>query len=198
MALAQVDELKEKIRPYLLRREKADVLKGGDSLAPLEETIVWVEMTLVQKKMYRAVLEAKREMLVAGLHNAPLPSLLNVQIELRKCCNHPFLIRGVEESVTLGMSDAEAREALLTASGKLVLLDKLLPKLRSEDHRVLLFSQFATMLTLLAEFLTARMYTYERLDGSITGDARQARQPRPRMHPRAHVGSVARRARRAA
>ena len=99
------------------------------------------QMTLLQKKMYRAVLEARREVLVKGLDNAPLPSLLNVQIELRKCCNHPFLISGVEESVTLDMDDTEAREALLTASGKLVLLDKLLPKLHTEGHRVLLFSQ---------------------------------------------------------
>lgn len=50
----QVDELKQKIRPYLLQRQKGDVLKGDDSLAPLEETIVWVEMTLLQKKMCAA------------------------------------------------------------------------------------------------------------------------------------------------
>lgn len=39
------------------------------------------------------------QVLVRGLSSAPLPSLLNLQIELRKCCNHPFLIRGVEQSV---------------------------------------------------------------------------------------------------
>ena len=102
------------------------MLKGDDTLAPLEETIIWVEMTLLQKKMYRAILETKREVLVRGVENAPLPSLLNIQIELRKCCNHPFLVQGVEESVTQGMGEDEAREAMLTASGKLVLLDKLL------------------------------------------------------------------------
>ena len=123
--------------PPWLRSVALDV----ETLAPLEETVVWVEMTLLQKKMYRAVLEARRDVLVSGLEHAPLPSLLNVQIELRKCCNHPFLIRGVEESVTRGMGDAEARDAMLSASGKLVLLAKLLPKLRSEGHRVLLFSQ---------------------------------------------------------
>ena len=37
----------------LLRRQKSDVLKGDDSLAPLQETIVWVEMTKLQKKMYK-------------------------------------------------------------------------------------------------------------------------------------------------
>ena len=40
------------------------------------------------------------QVLVRGLASAPLPSLLNLQIELRKCCNHPFLIRGVEQSVS--------------------------------------------------------------------------------------------------
>ena len=166
----QVEELKTLIRPYLLRRQKGDVLTGDDSLEPLEETIVWVEMTLVQKKMYRAVLESRREVLVRGVENAPLPSLLNVQIELRKCCNHPFLIAGVEESVTKGMDEQEAREAMLSASGKLILLDKLLPKLRQEGHRVLIFSQFAMMLNLLAEFIHTRGYSYERIDGSITGE----------------------------
>ena len=55
------------------------------------------------------------------------------------------------------MGDAEAREAMLKASGKLVLLDKLLPKLKAEGHRVLLFSQFVMMLDLLAEFLRERL-----------------------------------------
>ena len=68
----------------------------------------------------------------------------------------------------------QVREAMLSASGKLILLAKLLPKLRAEGHRVLLFSQFAIMLTILAEFLSTRGYTFERLDGGVTGDARQA------------------------
>ncbi|KAL1504942.1 hypothetical protein AB1Y20_008709 [Prymnesium parvum] len=168
---AQVVELQESIRPYLLRRRKGDVQL---SLAPLEETVVWVEMTLHQKRTYRAILESKRELLVAGVANAPLPGLLNMQIELRKCCNHPFLVPGVEESMTRGMDEREANAVMLEASGKLVLLDKLLPKLRAEGHRVLIFSQFVIMLHLLADFLSTRSYAFERLDGSVTGDARQA------------------------
>ena len=152
---------------------QGDVI-SGEELAPLEETIIWVEMTLVQKKMYRAVLESRRDVLVAGLEKAALPSLINMQIELRKCCNHPYLIKGVEQSVTKGMSDQEAREAMTNASGKLILLDKLLPKLKSEGHRVLIFSQFVMVLQLLGEFLTTRGYSFEQLDGSVTGDTRQA------------------------
>ena len=72
-------------------------------------------------------------------------------------------------------SSPQVREAMLAASGKLVLLDKLLPKLRSEGRRVLIFSQFTMMLALLGEFLDARGFTYVQLDGSVTGDARHAR-----------------------
>ena len=81
------------VRPYLLRRQKNDVEK---SLAPLEETIVWVEMTIFQKKTYKAILEGNREMLVGGVTGAAMPRLINLQMELRKCCNHPYLIKGVE------------------------------------------------------------------------------------------------------
>eukprot|EP00303_Exanthemachrysis_gayraliae_P003284 CAMPEP_0206000780 /NCGR_PEP_ID=MMETSP1464-20131121/1691_1 /ASSEMBLY_ACC=CAM_ASM_001124 /TAXON_ID=119497 /ORGANISM="Exanthemachrysis gayraliae, Strain RCC1523" /LENGTH=478 /DNA_ID=CAMNT_0053374049 /DNA_START=27 /DNA_END=1460 /DNA_ORIENTATION=+ len=83
---AQVDKLNALVRPYLLRRQKNDVEK---SLAPLEETIIWVEITLFQKKIYRAILERNREVLVKGATAAAMPSLINIQMELRKCCNHP-------------------------------------------------------------------------------------------------------------
>lgn len=72
-------------------------------------------MTLVQKKIYRAVLEAKRDVLVAGIADAPLPSLLNVQCELRKCCDHPFLIKGVEASLTKGMDNEQVNLGRLSS-----------------------------------------------------------------------------------
>jgi hypothetical protein len=58
-------------------------------------------------------------------------------------------------------------------SGKLVLLDKLLPKLQSEGHRVLIFSQMVRMLDLLEDYCRVRGFTFERLDGSIRGAQRQ-------------------------
>ena len=168
----QVDALNERIRPYLLRRQKGDVEK---SLSALEETIIWVEMTLQQKKTYRAVLEGNRELLTAGATNAAMPSLVNLQMELRKACNHPFLIKGVEESLLAGpLADQTPLDQLLKASGKMVLLDKLLPKLKSEGHRVLLFSQMVRMLDVLSDYLRERRYSHERLDGTIRGDLRQA------------------------
>ena len=58
-------------------------------------------------------------------------------------------------------------------SGKLVLLDKLLPKLKAGGHRVLIFSQFKIMLDILEDYLNFRRFKLERIDGSITGKKRQ-------------------------
>lgn len=69
-------------------------------------------------------------------------------MELRKCCNHPYLIKGVAEADTKDVVAEEQLGSLLKASGKFVLLDKLLPKLRREGHRVLIFSQVPESLPL--------------------------------------------------
>ena len=66
-----------------------------------------------------------------------------------------------------------ATEAIVKASGKLVLLDKLLPKLKEDGHRVLIFSQFKIMLDILEDYLELRGMKHERIDGSITGKKRQ-------------------------
>jgi superfamily II DNA or RNA helicase len=55
----------------------------------------------------------------------------------------------------------------------MVLLDKLLPKLKAEGHRVLIFSQFTKVLDLLEDFVDARGWGYERLDGAVVGVSRQ-------------------------
>ena len=63
-------------------------------------------------------------------------------MQLRHCCNHPFLIKGIIEAEGLNGADNETYLSnLVSASGKMLLLDKLLPHLQSEGHRVLLFSQ---------------------------------------------------------
>ena len=66
---------------------------------------------------YKAILEGNRDILVNGASNAAMPSLVNIQMELRKCCNHPYLIKGVEESETHALSETEFCESLLKACG---------------------------------------------------------------------------------
>jgi superfamily II DNA or RNA helicase len=168
----RVDELHEQIRPYILRRLKEDVEK---SVPPKEETLIEVELTVVQKQYYRALYEKNVKFLHKNNKKAlDGPSLNNLAMQLRKCCNHVFLLNGVEAEFRQmhgdGISEADF---LVMGSGKLILLDKLLPRLKVEGHRVLLFSQFKIMLDILEDYLKARGMQFERIDGSITGRNRQ-------------------------
>ncbi|KAK1387617.1 ISWI chromatin-remodeling complex ATPase CHR17 [Heracleum sosnowskyi] len=63
---------------------------------------------------------------------------------------------------------------LVTNSGKMVLLDKLLPKLKERDSRVLIFSQMTRLLDILEDYLMYRGYLYCRIDGNTGGDDRDA------------------------
>lgn len=63
--------------------------------------------------------------------------------------------------------------ALTKSSGKLMLLQKMMRKLKEGGHRVLVFSQMTKMLDLLEDFLENEGYKYERIDGGVTGNLRQ-------------------------
>lgn len=173
---SQVAHLHEVLRPYLLRRIKEDVEK---SLPPKEETIVEVALTSIQKQFYRAIYEKNTTYLFKGLKSSNQPSLMNVMMELRKCCNHPYLVRGVEERVLAELTPEEkenpsiVNQKLIHSCGKLVLLDKLLPRLHSEGHKVLIFSQMVRVLNLLEDFLKYKGYSFERLDGSTSSQDRK-------------------------
>ena len=166
----RVDELLEVIRPYILRRLKEDVEKD---LPAKEETIIKVELTTLQKKYYRALYEKNYEFLQ---QNQSRTHTANLLMELRKCANHPFLLEGVEDEAKKNIErkglENEA-DFLVKSSGKLVLLDKFLPKLKLGGHRVLIFSQFRIMLDIIEDYLVLREFQFERIDGSITGKLRQ-------------------------
>jgi len=63
---------------------------------------------------------------------------------------------------------------LVACSGKLQLLDKLLSRLKAGGHRALIFSQMTRVLDVLEDYCRNRGHSYERLDGGVTGRARQA------------------------
>ena len=168
----KVDELHETIRPYILRRLKEDVEK---SVPPKEETLIEVELTVLQKQYYRALYEKNLKFLHRN-KRSPIdgPSINNLAMQLRKCCNHPFLLTGVENEVRSQKPNANDIDSLVNSSGKFVLLDKLLPRLKADGHRILLFSQFKIMLDIIEDYLHLRDFKWERIDGSITGMKRQA------------------------
>ena len=173
---SQLEALHKKIKPYLLRREKDLVEK---TVPPKEEVIVQVKLTIPQKMYYRAIYEQKTGFLYRGEKGAKDgPSLSNLAMELRKCCNHPFLVKGAEVEIAKhfakeGLSNSPL-DVMVQSSGKMALLDKLLPKLKADGHRVLIFSQFRIMLNIIEDYLDCKGYSYERVDGSITGRKRQA------------------------
>ncbi|XP_029447223.1 chromodomain-helicase-DNA-binding protein 7 isoform X2 [Rhinatrema bivittatum] len=174
----QVQKLQGILKPMMLRRLKEDVEKN---LAPKEETIIEVELTNIQKKYYRAILEKNFAFLSKGGGQANVPNLLNTMMELRKCCNHPYLINGAEEKILEEFKETHNADppdfqlqAMIQAAGKLVLIDKLLPKLKAGGHRVLIFSQMVRCLDILEDYLIQRRYPYERIDGRVRGNLRQA------------------------
>uniref|UniRef100_A0A8C1Y271 Chromodomain helicase DNA binding protein 6 n=1 Tax=Cyprinus carpio TaxID=7962 RepID=A0A8C1Y271_CYPCA len=174
----QVKKLQAILKPMMLRRLKDDVEKN---LAPKEETIIEVELTNIQKKYYRAILEKNFAFLAKGANQHNMPNLINTMMELRKCCNHPYLITGAEEKIlesfkkTYSSDAADFQlQAMIQAAGKLVLIDKLLPKLLAGGHKVLVFSQMVRCLDILEDYLIQRRYTYERIDGRVRGNLRQA------------------------
>uniref|UniRef100_A0A674D010 Chromodomain helicase DNA binding protein 6 n=1 Tax=Salmo trutta TaxID=8032 RepID=A0A674D010_SALTR len=174
----QVKKLQAILKPMMLRRLKDDVEKN---LAPKEETIIEVELTNMQKKYYRAILEKNFTFLAKGANQHNMPNLINTMMELRKCCNHPYLIKGAEEKILDSFRKTHSPDAwdfqlqaMIQAAGKLVLIDKLLPKLIAGGHKVLVFSQMVRCLDILEDYLIQRRYTYERIDGRVRGNLRQA------------------------
>lgn len=170
-----VNELHELIRPYILRRLKEDVEK---SVPPKEETIIEVELTSLQKRYYRALYEKNVQYLNKNKKALDIPSLSNLAMQLRKCCNSAFLVNGVESEFRneeiQSKQYTDELDFLMKSSGKLVLLHKLLPKLKEEGHKILIFSQFKVMLDIIEDYLCLTPYKFERIDGGITGIKRQS------------------------
>ncbi|KAG7523444.1 chromodomain-helicase-DNA-binding protein 2 isoform X1 [Solea senegalensis] len=155
------------LEPFLLRRVKKDVEK---SLPAKVEQILRVDMSAQQKQFYKWILTRNYRALAKGTRGSS-SGFLNIVMELKKCCNHSFLIKHPEEGDS--ETQQEHLQNLVRGSGKLVLLDKLLTRLRERGSRVLIFSQMVRMLDILAEYLANKRYTFQRLDGSIKGEIRK-------------------------
>lgn len=164
----QVKKLHNMLGPHLLRRLKADVLKGMPSKS---EFIVRVELSPMQKKYYKYILT--RNFSALNVKGGNQVSLLNIMMDLKKCCNHPYLFPTAANEAPKLPNGMFEGSALIKASGKLVLLCKMLRKLKETGHRVLVFSQMTKVLDILEDFLENEGYKYERIDGGITGQLRQ-------------------------
>ncbi|XP_047150090.1 protein CHROMATIN REMODELING 4 [Vigna umbellata] len=165
----KVDELKKLVAPHMLRRLKKDAMQN---IPPKTERMVPVELSSIQAEYYRAMLTKNYQILRNIGKGVAQQSMLNIVMQLRKVCNHPYLIPGTEpESGSVEF----LHEMRIKASAKLTLLHSMLKILHKEGHRVLIFSQMTKLLDILEDYLTIEFgpKTYERVDGSVSVADRQ-------------------------
>ncbi|SDJ60919.1 DEAD/DEAH box helicase [Salimicrobium halophilum] len=151
------EQISRMTRPFILRRMKTEVL---DDLPDKIESVQYSELTRNQKEVYLAYLEriqkdVQETIQTKGLKKGKIEILAGLT-RLRQICCHPSLFLENYEGT----------------SGKLDQLKELLDELKQNNHRVLLFSQFSSMLTMLHEELTALGYNCFYLDGSTKSEDR--------------------------
>ncbi|KAF2263968.1 chromodomain helicase-like protein [Lojkania enalia] len=169
-ASRKLAELSAAIQPYMIRRTKEKV---ENDLPPKSEKILRVELSDIQLEYYKNILTRNYEALNEG-GNGQKQSLLNIVMELKKASNHALLFPNAEARLLKDTSTKdEILKTIITSSGKMMLLDRLLAKLKADGHRVLIFSQMVHMLNLLTDYLRLRNYPFQRLDGTVPASDRK-------------------------
>ena len=156
------DRLRAQTAPYILRRTKQAV---APELPEKLEQVLWCELTPEQARLYRETQEnSERELFdleASGANEATLKfAALTQLLRLRQICCDPRL---VPAAATLAA----------TASAKLEAFNELIAEAIDDGHRVLVFSQFTSLLGLLRAELEAQNVDYCYLDGSMPAPARQ-------------------------
>lgn len=143
--------LSRALRPFILRRTKAQVAKD---LPARNEQTIYCEMEPLQRKLYDELRDHYRRILLGliderGLQRAKI-QVLEALLRLRQAACHPGLI-----------DKKRTRES----SAKLDLLLEQLPEVLDEGHKVLVFSQFTSLLAIVRDRLDKEKIVYEYLDG---------------------------------
>jgi SNF2 family DNA or RNA helicase len=148
-----LQKIKKKIRPFILRRKKEDVAK--DLPEKIEQT-VYVEMPSSQRKVYDDYLSGIKNSLIKKVEMEGVSKhrmeILEAILRLRQICCHPALVTAASENVCL-------------ESGKLELLMEDIQTAISEGRKILVYSQFTSMLKLIAKNLKEKDVSYVYLDG---------------------------------
>ena len=147
---ADADDLQRRIRPFLMRRLKQDVLPELPD--KLEHTMT-AQMTPEQAKVYQAALLRLRDRVDSVVRNRGFDrgrtEVLAAITQLREICCHPSLVL----------------ESYMGSSGKLDLLLELVPSALSSGRRLLVFSAFTSMLRIIRQRLEETGYQVMYLDG---------------------------------
>ncbi|WP_434111087.1 SNF2-related protein [Paraburkholderia caffeinilytica] len=171
--------LARRIRPFMLRRRKDEVAKE----LPAKTTIVCsVDLEGAQRDLYETVRTAMQERVRAAVSAQGLARshiiVLDALLKLRQVCCDPRLVRKIrvdenqddegEKRYKVEKTERAEKSARVTRSAKLDLLLSMLPELIEEGRRVLLFSQFTGMLSLIAEAIEEAAIPYVILTGDTT------------------------------
>jgi len=154
----RMQHLTARIKPFLLRRKKDQV---ATELPPKTEIVHWVDLSDGQRDVYETVRVAmdkkvRDEIARSGVARSQI-IILDALLKLRQvCCD----LRLINMPLTA--------KALRSGSGKLLSLMEMLEELLGEGRRILLFSQFTSMLALIEQELQQRQVTYSLLTGETT------------------------------
>jgi len=171
-ALGSTNASRAQTAPYILRRTKLAV---APELPEKIEQIIWCDLTPAQAKLYRDTQESSERQLLdlaaAGASEGRLQfAALTQLLRLRQICCDPRLIQKPADS-----EEAPAAAAAKPIpSAKLEAFTELLAEAIDDGHRLLVFSQFTSLLALLREELAAQDIAHCYLDGSMSPRARQA------------------------
>ncbi|KAM0840367.1 hypothetical protein ACQ4PT_059715 [Festuca glaucescens] len=189
-------DLRERIKPYFLRRMKSEVFVDTGSaddkkLSKKNELIVWLKLTACQRKLYEAFLNS--DMVHSSMQGSPLAAITI----LKKICDHPMILTkkgaegilegmdgmlnnqdiGMVEKMAMNLADMayddEALQVEEEISCKLLFIKSLLRKLLEEGHHVLIFSQTRKMLNLIQEAILLEGYKFLRIDGTTKVSERE-------------------------
>jgi SWI/SNF-related matrix-associated actin-dependent regulator of chromatin subfamily A member 5 len=152
-----VKQLHRILRPFMLRRLKREV---ESKLPAKRELYVFLGLTPIQSELYKRILKKNIDVVNGFSERA---QLMNTIMQLRKCCNHPYLFEGMEPGPPYFDGDH-----IIDASMKFKFLDKLLPRLLDIRHKILIFSQMTRLLDILDDYLNYRGFRFCRIDGSTS------------------------------
>ncbi len=157
----RLEELKARISPYVLRRVKDDVLK---ELPPKIIQISKSDLSDLQKTMYAEILAEVKKNIMARIKSDGIQKskihILSALLKLRQIANHPGLINNsllLEKEV----------------SGKMELLKEILIESIDSGHKIIIFSQFTKMLSIIEKEIKSLDFKYSYLDGSTPENKRQ-------------------------
>ncbi|XP_016133530.1 lymphocyte-specific helicase-like [Sinocyclocheilus grahami] len=148
-------------RPKRRTRKVVDYYESNtDSVKDLEKYLEKVQKEMDSQASSSPVVDVS--MPVDAQVNLKLQNILML---LKRCCNHAYLIEYPLDPAT---GEFKIDEQLVEASGKFLILDRMLPELKKRGHKVLIFSQMTSILDILMDYCYLRGYDYSRLDGSMS------------------------------